>query len=118
MLKIKDLETRRDHLLGEVAKAQIAIDAARRRKTVVCNHCGKRSAIRLLTYIQTHWYREPHGCTGGDYWSEGEGRFLCPKCGYENRLIYRPEIVALKKYFGRVEERYEKESTLQVKWCN
>jgi hypothetical protein len=36
--------------------------------------------IRSLTYIQTHWYETPYGCTGGDLWREGEGQFDCPKC--------------------------------------
>ena len=51
------------------------------------NGCGRLSAIHTIEYIRTHWYVRPYSCTGGDYWNEGEGQFICPKCGYRNRLI-------------------------------
>lgn len=48
--------------------------------------CGKLLAVHTIQYIQTHWYVSPYSCTGGDYWNEGEGDFICPKCSYRNRL--------------------------------
>lgn len=64
--------------------------------------CGRKSRLRNLTYIATHWYTEPYGCTGGDYWSEGEGQFDCPHCGHRNRLYNRKEVQALKHHFKAV----------------
>jgi len=61
--------------------------------------CGAFSPIRELIYIQTHWYVEPSGCTGGDYWCLGEGNFDCPHCGHRNRLYDRKPIEDLKRLF-------------------
>ena len=49
-------------------------------------YCGKKTQIRNVILIQTYWYTHPYGCTGGDYWSEGELQFDCPKCGKRNRI--------------------------------
>lgn len=70
--------------------------------------CGAVLNVADLTYLQTHWYVAPYSCSGGDYWREGEGQFCCPKCAEKNRLIYRPEVVALKQYFGQVKDVYER----------
>lgn len=69
--------------------------------------CGKKTLVRELVYIQTHYYVEPHGCSGGDYWVPGEGNFDCPHCGHRNRLYDRKPIEALKRLFRGVtdEER-------------
>jgi DNA-directed RNA polymerase subunit RPC12/RpoP len=109
--ELAEADAARQRIKGE-------IDAAKSRKRVACNHCGKRSVVGRLTYIQTHWYREPYGCTGGDYWSAGEGRFACPHCGYENRLIYRPEIESLKRHFAEIEQRYSDPQGHSRKWVN
>ena len=66
--------------------------------------CKAWHAIKDLVYIQTHWYTEPHGCTGGDYWSEGEGQWICPACGHRNRLYATPEVEAMKRQFASVEK--------------
>jgi hypothetical protein len=107
----KDLEAvnnTRDGLLAEQAEAL-------GRKYVTCttnlaykgDGCGKRTQIRNLVYIQTHFYVSPWGCTGGDFWKEGEGAFNCPKCDYRNRLYDRPDIMDLKPYFESVEDEHE-----------
>jgi hypothetical protein len=70
--------------------------------------CGAQLPIADIVYIQTHWYTEPSGCTGGDYWNQGEGQFVCPKCGAENRLYERPEVEKLKSYFKSVEDRHDR----------
>lgn len=69
--------------------------------------CGVKTEIKKLTYIQTHWYVEPYGCTGGGFWREGEGRFKCPHCGTVNRLYDRPEVQNLKRHFAGVEDAYD-----------
>lgn len=68
--------------------------------------CGMAMEVRELTYLQTHWYEPPHGCTGGDYWSPGEGQFVCIHCGVRNRLYNRKPIEALKDHFKGVQQEY------------
>ena len=69
--------------------------------------CGMASEIGDLTYIQTHFYIHPHGCTGGDYWKCGEGQFDCPHCGYRNRLYNREDIQELRLCFKNTEDSHE-----------
>lgn len=69
--------------------------------------CKAWYAIKDLVYIQTHWYTEPNGCTGGDYWNQGEGQWVCPGCGHRNRLYATPEVEAMKRQFASVEDVYK-----------
>jgi len=71
----------------QLAKAQGALRAERGRRMILCS-CGKRHQICKLVRVVTHWYVEPHGCTGGDYWREGEWAFICPKTQVRNRLLF------------------------------
>ena len=68
--------------------------------------CGKESEIRNLTYIQTHHYVSPYGCTGGDYYRQSEGQYTCPSCGERTRLYRVPEIEELKYLFSSVVDEY------------
>ncbi len=105
--KLGVIETKRQALRAAQAKAL-------GRKYVTCTSswgsmgCGRRTQIQNLTYFQTHFYVSPHGCNGGDYWSEGEGQFDCPKCGCRNRLYNRPAIMELKPYFNSVENVHDR----------
>ena len=92
---LKDLEENRK-------STQEALDVARTKKMVKCHGCGRRTKVSKLTYIQTRWYTPAFGCTGGDYWQDGEGQFDCPKCGKNNRLYERPDVEALKPFFKDV----------------
>ena len=69
--------------------------------------CGANQRIKDTTYLQTHWYETPTGCTGGDMWHRGEGRWVCNRCGKENRLYDKPEVMNLKGLFAEVLEVYE-----------
>ena len=60
--------------------------ALRSHRRILCA-CGKLHAIRNLDLIVTHWYTDPHGCTEGDYWNEGNWHFVGP-CGQRNRLYF------------------------------
>jgi hypothetical protein len=51
--------------------------------------CGKMHTIKKCVAIQTHWYTPPHGCTGGDYWNEGELQIICPDTDFKNRIHFR-----------------------------
>lgn len=70
--------------------------------------CGSLHAVADTVYIQSHWYESPHGCTGGDMWHAGEGGWICPSCGHENRLYETPEIEKLKPLFRKTEDRYQR----------
>lgn len=114
------------HLAAEEARAERTrsrVKKARRLLPVRCNHCGVHTPVGEMEYIQTLWYVKPYSCTGGDYWSEGEGCFACPACGYENRLFARPHVVKLKCYFKKVVQRHDEESDSFLvpdrrKWVN
>lgn len=97
-----------------IAKREAADDAMKAATLVKCTSqvatgkgCGALHAIKDLTYIQTHWYVSPHGCTGGDYWNEGEGAFVCPSCNHRNRLYASPAVEALKPYFKTVVKEHK-----------
>lgn len=70
--------------------------------------CGAEFAISTITYVATHWYTPPHGCTGGDYWNEGEGMFICPSCSHRNRLFDRKHYQNLKGRFAKVINEYDR----------
>lgn len=59
----------------------------RARKTFLCV-CGHIHRIKDCVVIQTHWYVSPSGCTGGDYWNEGELQIVCPNTGQRNRVMF------------------------------
>jgi hypothetical protein len=69
--------------------------------------CGKPSQIGKLDFIQMLYYVPPRGCTEGDYWQveEDDGLFICPHCGYTNRLLYQHGILKLKDFFGSRSKR-------------
>lgn len=96
-----------------LAARETALDLQQRDTLLQCTSqiatgkgCSQLSRVGDLTYIQTHWYVSPHGCSGGDYWKQGEGRWACPECGHENRLYATPAIEALKSKFKAVEDRH------------
>ena len=83
---------------------------ANSRKFITCisnnygKGCGKKAQLKNITYIRTHWYVRPHGCTGGDYWNEGEGQYICPHCSHRNRMYDRKEFEDLKYSFKDIED--------------
>lgn len=82
-----------DELLT-AAKQQLAALRASRR--ILCS-CGKRHAIAKLELLIEHFYTEPHGCSGGDYWSPGEWQFVCPNTNVRNRLLFHDYDVDYKQ---------------------
>ena len=55
------------------------------RRMITCLNCQKRTSLPKAIIIRTHWYTQPHGCTGGDYWNFGEYLHVCLKCNHSNR---------------------------------
>lgn len=73
-----------------------------------CAACLALTPISEMEYIQTHLYTAPRGCTGGDYWSRGEGMIPCPKCGVENRTHFSPGLADLKEFFGLQSDHHKR----------
>ena len=102
---LAELEKKKKELTEALTEIDDKIKYIQRRTMVRCesNNLGKGCMtgfrIRELTYIQTHWYEEPYGCTGGDCWHESEGQWICPKCGHRNRLFDEPDIEKMKYLF-------------------
>ena len=70
------LEQQKVTLESELDKIKAKISVQNSRKTVLCG-CGKYHRICDLTRVIEQVYTSPHGCSGGDYWSDGEQQFLC-----------------------------------------
>lgn len=105
--RLKDLENKIEAKKQELEALREAAKEETRNQRIVCPHCNKQPKLKDCTYIQTYWYTRPYGCSGGDYWNQGEGRFKCPHCGKITRLYERPEIEALKWAFGKVEDLHD-----------
>lgn len=97
-------------LRGRLSALDKELNESNSRTYVVCEDncygkgCGKRTQIRKLTYIRTHWYsNEPYN----EDWREGDGQFDCPHCGHRNRLYNRAEVKKLKYNFGRIVESFD-----------
>lgn len=96
-------------------KAEILgkIEGRNSRKKIKCavDECGKLHIINKLTLLQTHWYTQPHGCTGGDYWNSGEMQFICPDTKIRNRIMISNYDVPLEdrdKYENDPESQFSR----------
>jgi hypothetical protein len=107
MSKLKEIEKKIAVLYKERAKLNKEREEALSRKLITCSGCGKKTQVGKLAYIQTQWYTTPYGCMGGDYWNDGEGQFICPKCYHLNRLYNRKDVQKLKYSFKEVVEYSE-----------
>jgi len=116
MPSLKELQKKKAKALENVEEIQNQIDEKLRKKVVRCRSnnygrgCNKGTQIGRLTYIRTHWYERPSGCSDGDRWHEAEGQFICPKCRHKNRLYDRPEFEKLQSYFKDIKKVYDKYS--------
>jgi hypothetical protein len=108
LLAAKEVEAKAKEVLAEAVAKRKEIEGC---SLLQCEQCKGVFPINSLKYIQTHWYVRPHGCTGGDYWNQGEWVCGDTSCQHINRLyqsdIYgHPEVVALKGLFKTVEDTY------------
>ena len=107
LLQRKDLEDR-------LRKNTLHINKKKAKTVIQCESsaaygrgCGAKFFIKEITYLQTHWYETPSGCTGGDTYHLGEGQFECPMCNHRNRLYQRKHFEELKSLFKHVIDVYE-----------
>lgn len=105
---------------AQIAELQVQRDVVQRGRLVACVKCKVQTPISALAYVQLHSYVQPYGCTGGDYWYEGDGLFDCPSCTATNRIPKENEknplilarsthvgLAKLKRYFGKIVDRYD-----------
>lgn len=108
-------------LRSQIESIQERIDSIQRLRMLKCLHCSQPSMISTLTYIQTYWYEEPHGCSGGACWRYGDGAYRCPHCERINKIMDSDKakrlsydshechvgLDDLKRYFAEAVESYE-----------
>jgi hypothetical protein len=122
----------------QLAKALAELADERRRRTIKCGSCPDSHAIGDLHLLVTHFYIEPHGCTGGDYWKEGEWQFVCPATKAINRIMFNdfdqdwkerdtirvaaePTFKWIYRSLFKSHEdvhRHESVGRSEMKWCN
>jgi len=110
------------------------IDERNKEKEIKCSGCNNYHKISALDAIQTHWHVPPEGCSGGNYYKEGELQFICPDTNIINRLLFNdydipwnqrdnpkisPELQFKLKYsklFRKIEDNYDEK--IQGEWKN
>jgi hypothetical protein len=109
-LTLEQIETQIACHSKVVQKWRDHLDEYHRNSTIACPTCKQEHKLRDLIYLQTHYYHDPVGCIGGDYWSNDEGQADCitPGCKARWRFYNNPDVVAKKKYFGKVVDVYDK----------
>jgi len=86
---IKATIEEREHAKQVLANFDQTIADLRRQLTIPCASCGAIHPIGEMAYIQIVYYREPYGCTGGDYEYNSDGsEFVCPTCGTHNNISF------------------------------
>ena len=66
-------------LKDELMSLNAKLDVAKCNEFYTCDQCGKRTVVSTTSLVKEHYYTEPHGCIGGDYWSFGNYIVLCNK---------------------------------------
>jgi hypothetical protein len=96
---------------GVVATLRGKLKEAQANKLFRCVACKGIHKIKTCVAVQTHWYTEPYGCTGGDYWNMGELWIICPKTEVANRVLFNDHDVDYEKrkhYEWDVEEQFRR----------
>jgi uncharacterized Zn finger protein (UPF0148 family) len=119
--KAINLQNDIDELYDKIKKKRKKLSKLKAKTEVVCSKCKTAHEIKDLLYIKTHWYTEPSGCTGGDYWTEGEGQTTCPACNVrirflcldrtsDHKTIEHP-FRRMQSEFKEVVDNYDKQTT-------
>ena len=105
-------ETPTEIRLGqEIQELNKQLKSAKKSRRWKCPHCAKATSVGKLPLEVVKFYVSPHGCTGGDYWTEGEDpdfHITCPKCEREVREYYcrsggEARYALVKKYRNHFE---------------
>ena len=107
----KNLEAQLEEIRKEENNILKKIGERNKKKKILCGGCGESHQIKDLTLIQTHYHVPPRGEIGGDYLSEGEIQFSCPKSGVINRLLFNNYDVPFgerDKYENNPQEQFKR----------
>ncbi|PIN95251.1 hypothetical protein COU53_00425 [Candidatus Pacearchaeota archaeon CG10_big_fil_rev_8_21_14_0_10_30_48] len=104
------LEEKLKRIRKEERETLSKIDRRNKKRAIKCQSCTTTHRIADIILIQTHFYVQPHGCTGGDYWLPGEIQFVCPQTNMVNRLLFDNDNVPWEK-----RENYENDPQQQFK---
>lgn len=85
---MENLKTNIKNIKKYLKTLEDTLETKRGNRMILCASCKKKHRIKNLAAIQTHWYVEPYGCTGGAYWNEGELQFICPTTNVINRILF------------------------------
>ncbi len=79
----------REQSANVIDKIDKQLHEKRGTRKIPCGYCNyKNNTIKNLTFVQTMWYTQPHGCMGGDHWNQGDYGFYCLKCSGFNCLNF------------------------------
>lgn len=56
------------------------LEIAKADEFFTCGKCNKRTVVSKTSVIAKEYYTQPHGCSGGDYWSFCNYIIFCNKC--------------------------------------
>jgi hypothetical protein len=112
VLKYKSNRTLQDEIKTAeltIKQLQETIRTAKTNLRFKCTACSKFSKLADANCTQHHFYVEPHGCSGGDYWSRDGVTFNCPKCSEIVKLKYdeREEWERLAFFFKSVTDEHK-----------
>ena len=113
-LTMDELLVKKKEAEAMVAAIDVQIGDRLKETLVMCSPdsngrgCSAGAMIKDVVYQQSFWYVPPRGCSEGDYWQAGEGRWVCNHCKKVNRLYDKPEIMKLSMHFKRIEEVHDK----------
>ncbi len=79
----------------------------KKRQTITCNSCKAKPKLDSIILQVIQYYVSPHGCTGGDYWTEGDSpefNVTC-ECGaktryhdYDRTDWQKPKPISITKF--------------------
>ena len=72
-LQISQLEEQRDDIIKCIKETKGLL-------TTACPRCKESRTIDSLILIKNYIYKEPYGCSEGDYWVQNQYQYVCPNC--------------------------------------
>lgn len=87
-MTFQDVYKKLDALKQKKLKLESDLNTVAKESEFFCESCKGYHKIKDCEAMQGHWYENPHGCTGGDTWHEGDVYIVCPSTGELNRVLF------------------------------
>ena len=110
MSKLKKVQKQKAELIKKLDEVNKKEKECLGNKFIKCNRCNKRTKLSNLIYLQIMHYEEPSGCMDGDYWYDGTGAYICPKCNSFNKEKYKSSVLKDMKY------NFKKMCSIYYRW--